>query len=596
MSEPSFIQLITSQGAAANANAVQALGRSTGKGTEGAQGSENANSNAALFQSTLGELTDNPAANAVGGNTDLENLTINQLLALQEIDLSTIDPQFLANFGELKLASFLSGAGIDGALTLAGLFGLQLTPGQITAIEAKMSTPEFANPAGQPANQIIPNAEVGITPIGDGDVAAQASTQALSGEQANNPVTPTPPALLVANLNALEQASQASLLGQANTDAGATAGTTAQLVGPKGPAAPAANADLSLPQQASGQAVQITNAQTPAALETGLPEAAAHENIATTALQSGAPAIIDPKGIRGMNTELDAPEDGDLSPLLLTSKGKGTPSVGQASAANAANSASQNNASGGRTVSQFLTNMMAQTGSNGGPQVQAAQGILLNAQANNNAATFQPAPQVIPMMQNIGESLQQVDSQLAPQLTHTTSTQMITGGLATIEGSNIVTVHPNGLAARPVVYTSAGIASDVGTQISKAFKAGQTDFTIRMNPAELGKVMIKLEFGADGAVRASVVADSRETLNLLQRESGVLERALNDNGLKMDQNNLNFSLKQHNQDVADGQVNDNHSHGNDENDAFGDAVLAQNDVSSEILPYVAGSSRLDIRV
>ena len=70
------------------------------------------------------------------------------------------------------------------------------------------------------------------------------------------------------------------------------------------------------------------------------------------------------------------------------------------------------------------------------------------------------------------------------------------------------------------------LADQVGLQIGKAVSDGMNEFTIRLNPAELGRVTVKLNFGDDGTLRASVMTDRPETLQMLQQDSRSLERAL----------------------------------------------------------------------
>ena len=52
-----------------------------------------------------------------------------------------------------------------------------------------------------------------------------------------------------------------------------------------------------------------------------------------------------------------------------------------------------------------------------------------------------------------------------------------------------------------------------------------------------------MELSDDGNLRAAISADRPETLDLLQRDSRSLERALQQAGLKADAGSLSFSLK-----------------------------------------------------
>ncbi|UKJ72221.1 flagellar hook-length control protein FliK [Azospirillum brasilense] len=88
-----------------------------------------------------------------------------------------------------------------------------------------------------------------------------------------------------------------------------------------------------------------------------------------------------------------------------------------------------------------------------------------------------------------------------------------------------------------------GVQDQVAVHISKNVSDGNEQFTINLRPAELGRIDIKLEIGQDGRVTASVAVEKAQTLELLQRDSRNLERALQDAGLKADSNSLNFSLR-----------------------------------------------------
>ncbi len=86
-------------------------------------------------------------------------------------------------------------------------------------------------------------------------------------------------------------------------------------------------------------------------------------------------------------------------------------------------------------------------------------------------------------------------------------------------------------------------AAQIAVHIVRAAADGVSRFNVQMHPAELGRVEVKLEVSRDGAVHARVYADRQETVDQLQRDSRVLERALQDAGLKADSQNLEFSLR-----------------------------------------------------
>ncbi len=122
------------------------------------------------------------------------------------------------------------------------------------------------------------------------------------------------------------------------------------------------------------------------------------------------------------------------------------------------------------------------------------------------------------------------------------SAQSLATGIQALQAGTSV-AGPAGSAAS-FAHRPNFIAHQVGLQITKAIADGQNEFTIRLNPPELGRVEVRLEFGADGGVKAALSAEKPETLNLLQRDAAALERALNDAGLKTNSGSLNFSLQQ----------------------------------------------------
>lgn len=119
----------------------------------------------------------------------------------------------------------------------------------------------------------------------------------------------------------------------------------------------------------------------------------------------------------------------------------------------------------------------------------------------------------------------------------TLSTAMASRAEATAQGRPGATP---GTAVGQVAVKLTNTAADGGGRV-----------TIRLNPEELGKVDVKLELGRDGLVRATISAERPETLDMLQRDSRMLEKALQDAGLKTDQQSLAFDLRGGNGQPAD---------------------------------------------
>lgn len=92
----------------------------------------------------------------------------------------------------------------------------------------------------------------------------------------------------------------------------------------------------------------------------------------------------------------------------------------------------------------------------------------------------------------------------------------------------------------------------IALQISKHIARGVSTFQIRLDPAEMGRVDVKLELAQDGRVTAHLTVEKAETLDLLQKDAKALEQALKDAGLDADDDTLNFSLKDGSGDAAGG--------------------------------------------
>lgn len=85
---------------------------------------------------------------------------------------------------------------------------------------------------------------------------------------------------------------------------------------------------------------------------------------------------------------------------------------------------------------------------------------------------------------------------------------------------------------------------------ARAVEGGRV-FDIRLDPAELGRVEVRLEMGADNSVRALLSAERADTLAELQRSARDLEKALADAGLDLADDGLSFSLSDQGADARD---------------------------------------------
>jgi hypothetical protein len=86
------------------------------------------------------------------------------------------------------------------------------------------------------------------------------------------------------------------------------------------------------------------------------------------------------------------------------------------------------------------------------------------------------------------------------------------------------------------------VVDQVILQMNRGVKGGNDQMSVQLQPADMGKITVKLDFGSDGQVRGTVTADNPKTLDILQKDSRSLERALQDAGLRADSGSLQFNL------------------------------------------------------
>jgi len=82
----------------------------------------------------------------------------------------------------------------------------------------------------------------------------------------------------------------------------------------------------------------------------------------------------------------------------------------------------------------------------------------------------------------------------------------------------------------------------VPVEIGLRAMEGMKRFDIRLDPPELGRVEVRLEFTDDGQVTARLTVDRVETAGLLQRDARTLERAFDQAGFKTSDGGIDIRL------------------------------------------------------
>jgi flagellar hook-length control protein FliK len=171
--------------------------------------------------------------------------------------------------------------------------------------------------------------------------------------------------------------------------------------------------------------------------------------------------------------------------------------------------------------------------------------------------------------------------------------------------TNVTIAQPQAAApaaAAPAVTQHVQVSAEPATpnmpalavQIAVKSQSGARQFDIRLDPPELGRVDVRLSIDATGKASAHLSADQPQTLDMLQRDSTSLTRALREAGLDVSQDGLNFSLRQQGQQAGqDGGNAPNFSRGG----GLSLTATKSIDATAASVAYRApADGRLDIRV
>ena len=193
-------------------------------------------------------------------------------------------------------------------------------------------------------------------------------------------------------------------------------------------------------------------------------------------------------------------------------------------------------------------------GSNNAPQSQTGQrGSNANTNASNDAqtqtASSNASPDAASGNTNLPTFLQVAHDQALAQQAGTSASSAVQSNAVNAVAATTSSQAP----AQPVAATLQvgpqaqpsptpnmhALAINIATQS----QGGSKQFDIRLDPPELGRVDVRLTVDAAGKAQAHLAVDKPQTLELLQKDSGNLARALKDSGVQLGNNGLQFSLK-----------------------------------------------------
>jgi chemotaxis protein MotD len=135
--------------------------------------------------------------------------------------------------------------------------------------------------------------------------------------------------------------------------------------------------------------------------------------------------------------------------------------------------------------------------------------------------------------------------------------------------------------------------SGIAVEIAAQARAGNHRFDIRLDPAELGRIDVRLDIDADGNVRSRLVIERADTYDLLRRDASTLERALQQAGLKTSDSGLEFTLRD--QSTAQQDAREHDARGA-ERAIIPDADIAPADAASGYARLRGTGGGIDIRI
>gem|GEM_PF-4595621 len=165
--------------------------------------------------------------------------------------------------------------------------------------------------------------------------------------------------------------------------------------------------------------------------------------------------------------------------------------------------------------------------------------------------------------------------------------------------SNPIMMIPS--AGQPHPATQMVAVSLIRNASVKGAEGENISYRLKLNPPELGRLNVEIKFEADHKIHAHLMVDKPETLQLLQRDSHILLKALQDAGFdSVSNDSLSFNLSQGQNDPAG---HDDSDRGNGQNAHLSDSkskIHADMDIletqMTMIMDPVTGQQRINMVV
>ena len=426
---------------------------------------------------------------------------------------------------------------------------------QISAADSS-TVPAVSAQQGGPT-VTMPNVVAVVIPVTIAPADIPAATPAAGNATA-------PLAIAAAAIAASSPATSASAASSAQIklDAGAAAGATASA------AAAPTGSDAAATAKIAVQAAATAALDTPVKQQASQTVATAVTDVAlATAVAATAP--IAPKTTTPLNAPVAAPTKTAASGAPGIAPGTPDPSATATPAEAAPNNVAQQPAVAAKP--------------------EARNGVVDAAKADTSASSSSTSAAIVAPHEHSPVT--------AAAHTPTDSSDTGVQATGTIQPQLPAVATPAALAGPLSVTPAMNAAVPLGglaLEIAVSARNGKSRFEIRLDPADLGRIDVRIDVDRNGQVTSHLTVEKPETLSMLRQDAPQLQRQLDDAGFKTGNGGLQFSLRDQ---PSSGQNNGNETGRNAQRLVISDEDTIPAAVAGRTYGRMLGSSSgVDIRV
>ena len=172
------------------------------------------------------------------------------------------------------------------------------------------------------------------------------------------------------------------------------------------------------------------------------------------------------------------------------------------------------------------------------------------AQANSPAAAL-PQGTVMPqaaVVQTFGEAAVAPAAAASASVSDAAVVSVAPAGAGTARQAQTL---PGAEVKSPAEEALKGMSREVVEQvkvnITKSAVKGVDKIDVTLKPEDLGHIEIKMQISKDGKLQAHIISSRPETMEILQKDMQILQKAFADAGFQTDENSLSFSFQDNGQ-------------------------------------------------